>query len=205
MIDSAKYNITTWFGAVVILSIATLGWFSLLGNSGGIGYRLLLLVVCLVAVVFLFWMDTKSTGYTTRALMRKDRGVRYKLLPYVSDFETKRYNVWAYRYLSYRASFRNTLDEREFDYAYEDADLQGRTEFDGYLVGYVDDSGDKRTTMQPVIVKYCKDLDEPVLEVKEVTEELKSPEVRAEVNPVLILPEDYRGVTKFYPTVVVGE
>ena len=205
MSDSSKYNITTWFGLVVIVAINILGYITLLDKDGGVKSLALLTTVCLAAVVFIFWMDRRSNEYTTRALLRKDRGVRYKLLPYVSDFNTKRYNVWAYRYLSYRATFRNTIDERDFDYACEDDDLKGRTEFDGYLVGYVDDSGDKRTTMQPVIVKYCDKLDEPVLEVKVVSEELKSPGVRAEVNPVLLLPTAYKGVTKFYPTVIADE
>ncbi|MFV1457458.1 hypothetical protein, partial [Bacillus mycoides] len=139
----------------------------------------------------IFWMDRRSIAYTTRAIVRKDKRIRRKLLPYVSDFETKRYKVYTFRYVGRQATFENTIHYRDFDYVYEDGDLQGEIDFYGVMVGYIDENGEEKATVQPVIVKCATDLNEPVLDVKVVRKDLQNIGVRKEINPELIVTEEW--------------
>ncbi|WP_460271179.1 hypothetical protein [Bacillus sp. NEAU-Y102] len=191
MSDSSKYNITTWFGLVVIVAINVLGYITLLDKDGGVKSLALLTTVCLAAIGVIFWIDRGSIAYMTRSLVRKDKRIRRKLLPHVSDFETKRYKVYAFRYVGHQATFENTMDYRDFDYVYEDDDLHGGLDFYGVMVGYIDENGEEKATVQPVIVKGSIDLNEPVLEVKVVRKDLQNIGVREEINPELIVTVDW--------------
>ncbi|MBX9158307.1 hypothetical protein ACTFR8_22170 [Bacillus cereus group sp. MYBK15-3] len=151
-------------------------------------YVLVFILVLTGVATVISIVDTVAKPLRNKKKENHYKNIRNDLRLYVNDFETVQYDVVNYEKLKEVTDLSKSIGTRNFEFIPDEDDNGSLKGVYNCQLDYAGDDGLILTTKEPVIMKYVKGIEKPVLKVKLVSEDKQVEGFSKFINPTLCIP-----------------